>query len=319
MHSMWQRKNKKDTTTEKNSETTPDSFSEEHTEISHYVDELNNTEEQLPITTPKKTSDDTLPHNKTRPTLRKKPQGAPVYLQDTGNQIATVLDEIHDIKNQLHLLKIQETETKNIIQIPATHFDQQSNGLIYIPTWYTKGKQLIDNLNFYDRMNPELKLLISDENNSIQELYETFIQEDHELLHQLQKTSTTHKMLNTRLTLLKKERTNIKQHILDLVEQRLIKDIPRKQFAETIQTQRDKANLLDLQITRCTQLIQQLNHTSLGQYIQKTTAQEPEETNTQQQIQQQKYQHLQNEYQELEDKHNRLKESIEKLLNKELL
>ena len=157
------------------------------------------------------------------------------------------------------------------------------------------------------------------ENNSIQELYETFIQEDSELLHQLQKTSTTHKMLNTRLTLLKKERTSIKQHILDLVEQRLIKDIPRKQFAETIQTQRDKANLLDLQITRCTQLIQQLNHTSLGQYIQKTTAQKPEDTTTQQQIQQQKYQHLQNEYQELEDKHTRLKESIEKLLNKELL
>ena len=319
MHSMWQRKNKKDTTTEHNSETTPESFSEEHTEISQYVDELNNTEEQIPNTPPRKTTEDATPHNKTRHPLQKKPHGKPVYLQDTGNQIATVLDEIHDSKNQLHLLKIQDTETKNIIQIPATHFDQQSNGLIYIPTWYTKGKQLIDHLNFYDRMNPELKLLISDENNSIKELYETLIQEDSELLHQLHKTSTTHKMLNTRLTLLKKERTNIKQHILDLVEQRLIKDIPRKQFAETIQSQRDKANLLDLQITRCTQLIQQLTDTSLGQYIQKTTSQEPEDNTPQQQIQQEKYQHLQNEYHELEDKHTRLKESIEKLLNKELI
>jgi len=318
MHSMWQRKNKKEPPASPDIEITS-TDTKEHDKISLFLDEIHTTDTPTPNTTPEpfeKYNQSKKPfHN-----LRKKPHGTPIYLQDNGNQIATVLEEIQDIKNKIHLLTIQDIETKNIYQIPATHFDQHSDGIIYIPTWYTKGKKIINHLQFNDRINPEFKLLINEETTNPQDLYETFIHNDPELQQQLHQTQTTHKILNTRLTLLKKERTTIKQHIFDLIEQRLIKDIPRKQFAETIQEHRNKATLLDLQITRCTQLLKQLNQTSLGQYIQKTKPPEEEKNKTSDQIQlQQKYQQLQQNYQELKDKHTRLKDSIEKLLNKELI
>ena len=323
MHSMWRRKNQEDSTNEINTESASNNFSIEHDKISLFLDELHNIQQQKTTTTPN-TETNTVPKKKHHPRLRKNTHGKPVYLQDNGNQIATVIDEIHDIKNKLQAYTIQDTETQQIYQIPAIHFDHQTNGLIYIPSWYTKGKTLVDHLEFTDRINPVLKLLITDETTQPQDLHETFIKDDHELQQYLQQTQTTHKMLTTRLTLLQKERTTIKQYIFDLIEQRLIKDIPRKEFADNIQQHRQKATLLDLQITRCQNLIKQLNNTSLGLYLQKTqpTTQQPQPINNQTHEYnslQKKYTQLKHQYQEIQEKYTHLKESIEKLLEKELL
>jgi len=319
---MWPRKNPQDTPTEPTIISSPEHPPTTHQQISLFLDELEPIE---PPTTEKPTQTSKPPIKKKHSFhLKRNLQGKPVYLQDNGKQIATVLDKIQDIKNNLQIYRIQDIETKQIYQLPATHFDQTTDGLIYIPTWYTKGLNLIEHLEFTDRINPELKLLLQDETNSPADLHDLFINNDPELNKYLHQTQTTQQMLTTRLTYLQKERTNIKQHILDLIEQRLIKNIPRKNFADTIQNHRSKATLLDLQINRCQTLITRLNNTSIGFYLYKTQTNTTShnithtQTNEHQQLKH-KYYTLQQDYHELQEKHAQLKHSIEKLLEKEFL
>jgi hypothetical protein len=121
---------------------------------------------------------------------------------------------------------------------------------------------------------------------------------------------------------------------MDLTEKRLIKDIDRRKFSEIVMEHRRKVNVLDVNIKKCKELLDRLDHTSFGilsknmiSNIEKVEQKERMEKfdekvkvvydNEIENPYKDKYYDLKQRYEELQEEHNELRVAVEKLLNKE--
>lgn len=262
-------------------------------------------------------------------------KGKHVYLEDTGEKIGIVFDAVHDAENNLIGYKIKDSKSETILSFPLDQFDEDKNGLIFIPSWYMRGMKTIEKLEFKDRITPELIWLIKDNTVSTEELYKIFIKHDDKIVNYIEEAVALRDLVNNRLKILEKERMNLKQTLMDLTEKRLIKDIDRRQFSEIVMEHRRKVNIVDINIKKCKDLLTRLEHTSFGMLsssllasLEKKEPQEPyhrpPENRRAETIPEppredpykQKYFELRNEYGRLQEGYNELKIAVEKLLNK---
>jgi hypothetical protein len=77
-------------------------------------------------------------------------------------------------------------------------------------------------------------------------------------------TKTLREILTSRLKILEKQRLALKDDLMDLTEKRLINDIDRRQFSEDVMQHRRKVNILDINISKCKDLLKRLENTSFG-------------------------------------------------------
>ena len=152
----------------------------------------------------------------------------------------------------------------------------------------------------------------------------------------MQDATTLKELLLQRLKVLEKQRLALKDNLMDLTEKRLIKDIDRRQFSEDVMEHRRRVNVLDVNITKCKELLKRLEHTSFGmiqkhavekaylqtdRYYQSTYEkthgqQKPVYTSDTELPYKQKYYELKERFGQLEDSYNELKTAVEKLLMK---
>ena len=265
--------------------------------------------------------------------LPKDMKGKPVYLEDTGGKIGIVFDTITDSKNNLIGYKIKDSKSESILSFPLNQFDEDKNGLIFVPSWYTKGIQTIEKLEFKDRISPELTWLITDNTITTEELYRVFVKHDDKIASYIEEAVALRDLLDNRLKILEKERVSLKESLMDLTEKRLIKDIDRREFSEIVMKHRQKVNVLDVNIKKCKELLQRLEQTSFGilskniiSHVESSTVHQDdnkiveEKKNIQKNegvdLYREKYYELKRQYEELEEEHNELKIAVEKLLNK---
>ncbi len=302
--------------------------------ISSYLDEeifLERNEEKKPFTSIKK-----------KPIIKKEMKDKPVYLQDTGEKLGVIFDSIYDKDNNLIGYKIKDNKSDNILSFPSEQFDQNKDGLIFIPGWYTNSVKEIEKLEFKDRVSPDLTALLSDDDIANEELYEIFVKHDNEMAEYIENAISLKDMINNRLRLLEKQRLATKNDLMDLTERRLIKDIDRREFSEEILRHRRKVNILDINIKKCKDLIKRIEETSFGvlgkinfsndfdikkeeqieKKLQGDILQEPKATDRQNlegkmDSYKNKYFELKEQYVQLEDDFKELKMAVDKLLNKD--
>ncbi|MBU1941164.1 MAG: hypothetical protein KKC68_05265 [Candidatus Thermoplasmatota archaeon] len=282
--------------------------------------------DDLPTINPTQPTDTITPLPPQEPTKkhRKHPlhtlKGKPIFLQENGQQIGTILDELRTTDNTLKGFTIKDPETNDLYTLPITQVDINHDGVIYLPSWYTKSLTFIKQLEFYDHLNPDLKWILTDKTTTTEDIYHLYIQNDTTLHNHLKQTRIIINLLTNRKNLLLKERTIVKHHIMDHIEERLIKNIDRKNFTDKIQHLREKATLLDIQITRCTELLNRLSSTSLGHYLEQTTTlQDTKPSDPPRDDMLKKYTKLEHDYHQLLEQHTQLKKSIEKLIDNNLL
>jgi sporulation protein YlmC with PRC-barrel domain len=191
-------------------------------------------------------------------------KGKQVCLEDTGEKIGTVFDTVYDAEKNLIGYKIKDSKSETVLSFPLDQFDEDKNGLIFIPCWYMKGMKTIEKLEFKDRITPELIWLIKDNTVSTEELYSIFIKHDDKIASYIEEAVALRELVDNRLKILEKERLNLKETLMDLTEKRLIKDIDRRQFSEIVMDHRRKVNIIDINIKKCKELIDRLQHTSFG-------------------------------------------------------
>jgi hypothetical protein len=196
--------------------------------------------------------------------IKKDMIGKPIYLEDTGEKLGTVFDMIYDKENNLTGYKIKDNKSNAVLSFSIDQFDEDKNGLIFVPGWYTKAVKTIEKLEFKDRISPEFTTLLADNAVSNEELYEIFVKYDDEMAKYIEDAISLKEMLNNRLKILEKKRLSLKDNLMDLTEKRLIKDIDRREFSEDVMEHRRKVNIVDVNINKCKDLIQRLGRTSFG-------------------------------------------------------
>ncbi len=231
-------------------------------EIDALLDMLSDEKEQ---DSPKENKESEWGKSKKRKILAPKDmKDKPVFLEDTGERLGTVFDMIYNAEKNLIGYRIKDDKTEAVLSFPLEQFEEDKKGLIFIPGWYTKAVKIIEKLEFKDRISPELTALLSDDTVSNEELYDIFVKHDNEMATYIEDALSVKEMLINRLKVLEKQRLSLKDELMDLTEKRLIKDIDRKQFAEDVMEHRRKVNILDVNITKCKELLRRLDHTSFG-------------------------------------------------------
>jgi hypothetical protein len=196
--------------------------------------------------------------------VKKDMKGLPVFLEDNGEKIGTVFDSIYDKDKNLIGYKIKDNKSDSILSFSLDQFGEDKAGLIFIPSWYTKAVQLIEKLEFKDRISPELTWLLKDKTITEEELYHIFVKHDDSIASYIDESKALRELLLNRLRILEKERLSLKEALMDLTEKRLIKDIDRRKFSEIVMAHRQKVNVLDVNIMKSKQLINRLEETSFG-------------------------------------------------------
>jgi len=268
--------------------------------------------------------------------LQKDMIGKPVYLEDTGEKLGRVFDMTYDEKKKLVGYKIKDDKSDTVLSFSVDQFDEDKNGLIFIPSWYNKSVKTIEKLEFKDRIAPEITTLLVDDTISNEELYDIFLKHDDEMADYMEEATALRGMLNNRLKILEKQRLALKEDLMDLTEKRLIKDIDRKRFSENVMEHRRRVNILDVNIKKCRELMQRLDRTSFGMLRKHTVAKSEIETTAQdrktyenlkeknklryadeiENPYEQRYHNLKERYEQLEEDYNELKIAVEKLFNK---
>jgi len=262
-------------------------------------------------------------------------KGKPVFLEDTGEKLGTVFDAIYDKENNLIGYKIKDFKSDAVLSFPIDQFDEDKNGLIFIPGWYTHAVKNIEKFEFKDRISPELTSLLTDDTISNRELYNIFAKHDDEMAKYIEDATSLKETLNNRLKVLEKQRLALKDSLMDLTEKRLIKDIDRREFSEDVMEHRRRANILDANISKCKDLLQRLNRTSFGvlgksqglfnleteDYLSEKTLDTHKEKNkvlyeNEKSAYKNKYYNLKEQFEQLEDEYLELKTAVEKLMHK---
>ena len=194
----------------------------------------------------------------------KKMIGKPVFLEDTGEKLGVVFDSVIDSDKHLLGYKVQDAKSDAILSFPLEQFEEDKNGLIFIPSWYSKGIKTVEKLEFKDRITPELMWLIDDKTLTTEEIYRIFSRFDDSLIHYVDEAVSLREQLLQRLTILEKERLGLKASLMDLTEKRLIKDIDRRQFSDIVMEHRRKVIVLDGNLKKCKDLLDRLQKTSFG-------------------------------------------------------
>ena len=218
--------------------------------------------DDVPEVEPKK--DEKTPSKKKKPLLAKDLKGKPVFLEDTGEKLGVVFDTIYDKDKKITGYKIKDEKSDTILSFTIDQFDYGKDGLIFVPSWYTNALKTIEKLEFKDKISPELTALLTEDDVSNEELYDIFVKYDDDMVHYIDDSKSLRDMLVSRLKVLEKQRLAMKNDLMDLTEKRLIKDIDRRQFSEDVMEHRRKVNILDLNISKCKDLVKRLDKTSFG-------------------------------------------------------
>ena len=263
-------------------------------------------------------------------------KGKPVYLQDTGEKLGIVYDMMYDGEKNLIGYKIKDNKTDSVLGFPLDQFDEGKEGLIFIQSWYTRSLKIIEQLEFKERVSPELTTLISDDEISNEELYNIFVKHDDQMANYIEEAVALKELLNNRLKALQKQRLALKDDLMNLTEKRLIKDIDRREFSEDVMKHRYKVNVLDVNINRCKELINRLDKTSFGRLSLQIVSnidkpdidqliQKKEEINENNSMvltdeiknpYKQKYNDIKERFDQLQEEYNELKSAVEKLVEK---
>jgi hypothetical protein len=196
--------------------------------------------------------------------LKKDLKGKPVFLEDTGEKLGIVFDNIYDKDNVIVGYKIKDGKSDAVLSFPTDQFDLHKDGLIFVPGWYTNALKTIEKLEFKDKISPELTALLSDDSITQDELYYIFVKHDDEMVEFIDNAKALRETLTSRLKILEKQRLALKDDLMDLTEKRLIRDIDRRQFSEDVMQHRRKVNILDININKCKDLLNRLDNTSFG-------------------------------------------------------
>lgn len=189
--------------------------------------------------------------------------GEPVFLEETGERIGIISEKKYDEGEKLIGFKIKDEDTNAEYELPVDYFYHDKKGVILTPKWYVDTSNKIKEIEFVERIQPEFKDLF-DDNGFDDELFNMIVEQDGGAYKHLKEAKRIYANLEKQIRILEKKRLDLKEKVWELTTNRLIEDVDRKDYSDKIKDIRNKANILNLKIEKCRNLIKDLDKTSIG-------------------------------------------------------
>ncbi len=184
--------------------------------------------------------------------------GSIAYFEDTGEEMGIVKRVIRDTNGKVAGYEIEDVKTGKTISMSKSSFDITERGLVFVPLWYSEAREFIEEMELKAKM-PELSDIISESELSKREIGE--IARSHpELGNYIKNAIVVKDSINKRLRDLEERRAEIRKKLMMLSEKRLLDEIGRREFAQSVIGARRDAKILDMNVRRCRELLIRLEN-----------------------------------------------------------
>jgi len=184
--------------------------------------------------------------------------GSIAYFEDTGEEMGIVKRVIRDTNGKVAGYEIEDVKTGKTISMSKSSFDITERGLVFVPLWYSEAREFIEEMELKAKM-PELSDIISESELSKREIGE--IARSHpELGNYIKNAIVVKDSINKRLRDLEERRAEVRKKLMMLSEKRLLDEIGRRAFAQSVIGARRDAKILDMNVRRCRELLIRLEN-----------------------------------------------------------
>lgn len=180
-------------------------------------------------------------------------QGAAVYYEDTGDLMGTVTEVIRNANGEVSGYRVRHDETGMVTSLSSEALQRTKRGLLFVPVWYSEALSLVKELEYASR-HPGLRDVVAGAALTDNEMHDVATS-DSELQHKIAHAQQVRRSLGQQLQQLEGKRREVREHLMELSERRLLQDISRRRFAEAIMDARRRAHILDLNMERCSDLL----------------------------------------------------------------
>ena len=265
------------------------------------------------------------------------PRGTPVYIEETGERLGTIVDLSCDTKGNPLAVKMKDDRSLIVQTYTMDQFERDKKGLIFLPSWYTKTLRTIKKLEFKERTSPWLSTLLLDEITTNNYLYDFLLSEEEDIKSCVDEVVTLKKHLLKRQNVLEQRRASLKKALTDITEKRLMGELDRMEFTKEIQRYKKRIHIVAAHLRKGKQLVERLDQTIFSTLassimkdgetanVEKEPRQQedcdrfprahmkfPEERNA---AYKEKYEQLKLHYDQLNHEHQELKMAVEKLIH----
>ena len=263
-------------------------------------------------------------------------KGTPVYMEETGERLGTIVDLICDPKGCPISVKIKDERSQIVQMYTLDQFESDKRGLIFLPGWYTKTLRTIKKLEFKERTSPWLSTLLLDDSTTNSYLNDFLLTEEEDIKSCVDEVVNLKKHLLKRLDVLEQRRASLKKILTDITEKRLMGELDRIEFSEEIRQHKRRIHIVAAHLRKGKQLVERLDQTIFST-LARSTMTDGEPPNTEKEPGQQedcdcfptenmssqaevdaaykeKYEQLKLHYDQLNHEHQELKMAVEKLM-----
>ncbi len=184
--------------------------------------------------------------------------GRPAYFEDTGEEMGIVKKTIRGSNGNVVGYEIEDIKSGKIISMSKNSFEVTEKGLVFVPLWHSEAKELIEEMELKAKM-PGLDDILSGSDLSRAEIGE--VAKVHpEMRKYIENASSLMESLRKRLEELEGKRIDVRKKLMLLSEKRLLDEIGRREFAQSVEEARRNSRILDMNIHRCRELIIRLDN-----------------------------------------------------------
>ena len=190
----------------------------------------------------------------------KKPSiiGKPVLLKNTNGTIGFVIKAEYDSNKKPVGYKFKHKITNQTFTLPKELFEEIDNKIVINADKFDNENEILAKLEFKDQVTPELKILLTENLIPDEEIIELFVMYDKEMVNLLQDAIKLRKLIENRLTLLKKQRIILEDQLRAFESKNTEnREYKSNEIKEEIKT-------IDINLNKCKQLIKRLDKTSFG-------------------------------------------------------
>lgn len=184
-------------------------------------------------------------------------EGAPVYYEDTGDRMGTVMEVIRDANGEPSGYRVRHDETGTVATLSAHNLERTNRGFLFVPLWYVEARDLVRELEYASR-HPALQDIVSGATLTHSDLSRA-TSLDSELQQKIDHARQVRQALRQQMKELEQKRREVREHLMRLSELRLLQEMSRREFAEAVMDARRQTHILEFNIKRCSEVLTRLD------------------------------------------------------------
>jgi hypothetical protein len=182
---------------------------------------------------------------------RKRIVGREAYLEESGELLGIVTEEVLSGEGKPLGYRIADKETATAIYIPIEQAVVTRRGIIVQPLWYVEAKRFIRKLELQESLVPGIREFSK---STKDDLIEFLTKHDPSFVSVVEETLGLKNTLQAKLEFFETQAKNVREEIIKETSIQLARGKPRKEFASKMNTLRKRIKIIEANIDKCKEL-----------------------------------------------------------------